>query len=79
MLKEKPRQSKEPVRGSGSDNTTVAQITYNGKIQAKDFKALESELSGMTHGTVSLTISIRDGQLQYSKISKEYTMRASDE
>ena len=78
MLKEKPRQSKEPVRGSSSDNTTVAQIAYNGKIPAKDFKALENELAGMTHGTVSLTISIRDGQLQYSRISKEYTLKEDE-
>jgi len=76
MLKEKPLQG-EPIRGD--DTITIAETAYNGKIPIKDFMAMERELFGMTHGSVSLTITIRDGQLQYSRISKEYTMKGDDE
>ena len=79
MHKEKTPQDARSLRGSSSNNTTVPQTAYSGKIPVKDFMALEKELFGMAHGTVSLTIAIRDGKLQYSRIIKEYTTRDCDE
>ena len=77
MPKKNPLQSGELIRGDINPN--LPKNSYNGKIPVKDFMALEKELFGMAHGTVSLTIAIRDGQLQYSRINKEYTARAYDE
>jgi len=76
MPKEKPLQENS-IRGD--DTLKIAETGYNGKIPVKDFMALEKELFGMTHGSVSLTIAIRGGQLQYSRINKEYTMRGDNE
>ena len=74
MPKKNPLQG-EPIQGV-DDNTSISKPGYSGKIPVKDFMAFEEELFGMAHGTVSLTIAIRDGQLQYSRITKEYTTRA---
>ena len=60
-------------------STQNTESGYSGKIPTKDFMALERELFGMQHGSVSLTIAVRDGRLQYSRITKEFTLRACDE
>jgi hypothetical protein len=72
--KEKPLQDQRPIQGS--DNPTITQNTYNGysgKIPTKAFMSLEQALFGMKYGCASLTLFIKDGQLQYVKINKEHT------
>jgi hypothetical protein len=61
MPKKLPLQGGEPVRGG--DTPIMAQQGYSGKIPMSAFKALERELTGLTHGTASITFHIRDGKL----------------
>lgn len=57
----KPLQGGEPVRGNG--NSTVAELAYSGKIPVAAIVGLEGELTGLVHGTASLTLHVRDGRL----------------
>ena len=59
----------EPVRGG--DNPTVVQNSYNGYIPPAAFNALEWEAGGLTHGTATLTLHVRDGHLTRFTTSRE--------
>ena len=65
----KPHQSGELIRGSG--NSTISQSGYNGNIPETAFNALEQETAGLIHGTATLTLHIRDGQLARFTTSHE--------
>jgi hypothetical protein len=71
MPKKIPLQGGEPVRGG--DTSTITETVYSGKIPAGDMIALAKELCGLRHGSASLTITVRDGKYQYSRLSREFT------
>jgi hypothetical protein len=52
-------------------SATQAQGGYFGKIPVAAIVAFESELTGLLHGTASLTIHIRDGKLARYNTSRE--------
>jgi len=61
--KRKPLQAGQPIRGVNIDNNTVSENGYSGYIPPAAFNALEWEVSGLMHGTASLTVHIKDGHL----------------
>ena len=70
MPNKKPLQGK-PIRGGATP--TITENGYEGKVPTKDILSMEVELRGLKHGEVSLTVVIRDGQFQYSRLSKAIT------
>jgi len=61
MPKEKPLQGQGPIRGG--DTLRIAETGYYGNIPLAAVNALECELTGLTHGTATLTIHIKDSSL----------------
>jgi hypothetical protein len=61
MPKKIPLQGGEPVRGG--DTPSIAQGGYSGNIPATAITALSREAAKLEHGTATLTLHIRDGQL----------------
>jgi hypothetical protein len=61
MLKKEPLQGEEPIRGG--DTPSIVQNGYSGKIPMAGIMGLQREASGITHGTATFTLHIRDGQL----------------
>jgi hypothetical protein len=61
MPKKEPLQGGEPIRGD--DTPSIVQNGYSGKIPKAGIIALEWEAAGITHGTATLTLHIRDGRL----------------
>ena len=76
MPNKKPLQGK-PIQGGATP--TVTENGYEGKVPEKDFVLLEKELLGLRHGCVTLSIFIRDGKFQYSKITKEFSRDGDDD
>jgi hypothetical protein len=68
MPKKLPLQGGEPVRGG--DTPIMAQRGYSGRIPTPAFTAVERELTGLTHGTASITFHIRDGKLVRYEIER---------
>jgi len=59
--KEKPLQGWGPIRGG--DTSTISQTGYIGNIPSEAIQVLEHEIAGLIHGTATLTIHIKDGNL----------------
>jgi hypothetical protein len=59
-------------------SATQAQGGYSGKIPVAAIIGLESELAGLTHGTASLVIHIRDGRLVRYATGRERSHMAGD-
>ena len=78
MPKEKPLPGGRPIRGNG-DTSTLTDNGYKGNIPEKDIASMEGELRGLKHGEVSLTVVIRDGRFQYSRLSKAITRNGCDD
>ena len=72
MPKEKPLPGGRPIRGNG-DTSTLTENGYEGNIPEKDIASMRQELRGLKHGEVSLTVVVRDGKFQYSRLSKAVT------
>jgi hypothetical protein len=68
MPKEKAPHGGGPIRGN--DISSVSKKDSNVKI-AGAIAALENELIGILHGTVTLTIFVRDGHLARYATSRE--------
>jgi len=69
MPKEKPLQGK-PIRGSG-ENSMIAEIGYKSNIPLAAINSLERELTGLAHGTVSLSVYVRDGRITRFTTNRE--------
>jgi hypothetical protein len=69
MPKKLPPQGGEPIRGG--DALNITQNGYSGNIPTAGIIALEQELTGLAHGTATLTIHIKDGQLVRYAASRE--------
>jgi hypothetical protein len=54
----------------------IAQGGYSGKIPTAAITALSWELAGLTHGTASLVIHIRDGKLARFTTGRECSHQA---
>jgi hypothetical protein len=61
------KKEKSPIRGT----LTMAEKGYSGDIPVAAFNALEGEVSGLMHGTVTLSLHIKDGHLTRFVISRE--------
>ena len=59
--KNMPRPSRELIRGG--DITKIAQTGFVGNIPLVAIRELENEATGVMHGSVMLTIHIKDGNL----------------
>ena len=70
MPKEKPLQGK-PIRGGATP--TITETGFSGQVPERDVLSMEGELRGLKHGEVSLTVVVRDGRFQYSRLSKVVT------
>ena len=67
--KEKPLQGGRPIQGN--DNPIIAKQKYNGYIPPAAFNALEHEATGLMHGTATLILHIKDGNLIRYVTSRE--------
>ena len=56
-----------------TEKPNMEKRSYEGNVSTEDIMALEKELYGLKHGSVSLTLFIRDGKFQHSKVVKEFT------
>ena len=70
MPTKKPHQG-EPLRGG--DNLKVTENGFQGQVPGREIASMESELRGLKHGEVSLTVVVRDGLFQYSRLTKTVT------
>jgi len=68
MPKEKPLQG-GPIRGS--DTLKIPEIGYNGTIPVAAVNELEREAAGIIHGTIVLSLHIKDGNLIRFATSRE--------
>ena len=64
----KPLQGK-PIRGG--DALTVTEKTFDCNILTSAIDALNEELTGLLHGSVSLTVFIKDGRLSRFTLNRE--------
>ena len=68
-------EKKEPLHGGGpiqgNDTPTIPQSGFNGNIPSAAVRELEQDATGLMHGTVILTLYIKDGQLNRYATSRE--------
>ena len=78
----KPRQDPSgPIRGESNLKLPHGSNPYNGFIPVSAIPvsaiiALENEVAGIRHGTVTLNLYIRDGKLSRFTISREQSFMA---
>ena len=77
MTEKIPLRGGEPVRGG--DTPSIAQDGYFGKIPTAAIAAIEWELTGLVHGTASITFHIRDGRLVRFTTARERSHMADDD
>ena len=69
MLKEKTPQGGRPIRGD--DTNSLADKSFDGNIPDSAINAFKQEATGLIHGTVTLTLHVKDGLLSRYVINRE--------
>ena len=67
--KEKPHQGGRPIRGNNT--YIVSQAGFSGNVSPEAVQALVQEAAGIVHGTVTLTLHVKDGNLIRYVVSRE--------
>ncbi|MDR0476043.1 MAG: hypothetical protein LBH43_20550 [Treponema sp.] len=57
----------------GGNTSTISRIGYLGNIPPAAVQALENEAAGLIHGTIMLTLHVKDGHLIRYVIGKEHS------
>jgi len=71
MPKEKPLQG-EPIQGG--DTPIITEREFNGNIPINAIDIFKQEATGLIHGTVTLTIHVKDGLLSRYVINREHSI-----
>ena len=79
MGEKNPHPGGRPFRGNDKDILSLPHGAYAGNIPTRDIVAMEWALNGLRHGEVSLTVVVRDGRFQYSRLSKVITRSGCDD
>jgi len=67
-------EKQRPLRGEtlrGGETLTIAEIGCKSNIPLAAINSLERELTGFTHGTVSLVIHVRDNRITRFVVGRE--------